>query len=207
MPGLQLHQLRVTGVALSVAESIREKVDMHALTLACLLHDMGNIIKSDLTVFPEFLEPKGFEYWQSVKNEYLARYGNDEHTATESIAEEIGVPDATLEIIRNIRFSHVPRILESGSLELKITMYADQRTSPLGVVPIDARLAEGRKRYGNKPFDGGDTFTPETYKKVVDACHELEEYLSEVSGVSLPYITEEQVCTRFEALRAYVIRE
>ncbi len=57
LPLLQLHQLRVAGVAKLITESITIPVDAQAVVLACLFHDMGNIIKADFTYFPEALQP------------------------------------------------------------------------------------------------------------------------------------------------------
>ena len=54
---------------------------------------MGNIIKSDLTVFPEFREPEGLDYWQNVKDDYVKKYGTDHHAANAIIAREIGLVD------------------------------------------------------------------------------------------------------------------
>ena len=73
-PALQLHQFRVTGVALQIIGSIDVAVDADSIIVACLLHDMGNIIKFNLDYFPEFLEPEGLEYWQYVQNEFIEKY-------------------------------------------------------------------------------------------------------------------------------------
>ena len=71
MPNLQLHQLRVASVAKIIAENFKEKLDKESIVIACLFHDMGNIIKFNFSYFTEFLKPEGLEYWQAVKNEYI----------------------------------------------------------------------------------------------------------------------------------------
>ena len=45
MPSLQLHQYRVAGVAMYLCERVKMKIDTDNIIAACLLHDMGNIIK------------------------------------------------------------------------------------------------------------------------------------------------------------------
>ncbi len=91
MPALQLHQLRVAGVAAYISVNFIDKqsIDTNEIILACLLHDMGNILKFSLDRFPEFLEPQGRDYWQKVQDEYRMKYGNDEHEATKQIVREI----------------------------------------------------------------------------------------------------------------------
>ena len=88
------HTLQVTMVGRDILHGmmVHERIeaeDYGHLIAACLFHDMGNIIKSDLKKFPEFLEPEGLEYWDRVKKEYVEKYGKDEHAATVAIARAI----------------------------------------------------------------------------------------------------------------------
>jgi len=63
MPSLQLHMLRVTAVAAMIVESFNQPLDKNNIIKACLLHDMGNIVKFDFNYMkesmPQFLEPPG----------------------------------------------------------------------------------------------------------------------------------------------------
>lgn len=149
MPTLGLHQLRVAAVAHALADSIGGAVDTGTVVRACLLHDMGNIIKFDLSYFPEFLEPHGLPYWQSVKDEYLVRYGADEHMATKEICREIGVSDPVLACLDAIGFSRLEEV-GAGTIEQRICCYADQRVGPHGVLLVSERLDEGRTRYAGR---------------------------------------------------------
>src|SRR3989344_8748672 len=90
MPSLQLHQLRVAAVAKLLCEGCTKPINEHDVILACLFHDMGNIIKSELSYFPDFTEPEGVEYWERVKADFVEAYGTDSHTANIAIAKEIG---------------------------------------------------------------------------------------------------------------------
>ncbi len=81
MPGLQLHQLRVAAVGKTVCDHFDRRVDMQSVLLACLFHDMGNIIKADLGLFKGLLGEQSREYWEGVKQEYVEKYGTDEHVA------------------------------------------------------------------------------------------------------------------------------
>src|SRR3989344_1397907 len=104
-PNLQEHQLRVAAVALTICDNFNSEIDKDSVIKAALLHDMGNIIKFDLSKFPEFLEPEGIEYWKRVKEEFRKKYGEDEHNATYEIAKEIGVNKFAFEIIQGYGFS------------------------------------------------------------------------------------------------------
>ena len=103
MPKLQLHQLRVTAVAQTICKVFAERVDERTVVTACLFHDMGNIIKFDLTKFPDFLEPEGLEHWSQVKKEFEEKYGFDQHAATLMIARELGLSVPVLECIDSRR--------------------------------------------------------------------------------------------------------
>src|SRR3989344_4593066 len=89
--GLRMHMLRVAGVASLICDDIDLPVEKDNIVTACLLHDMGNIIKSDLEYFPEFCEPEGLEYWLKVKEEFVSKYGNNEDVATDKIIRELGL--------------------------------------------------------------------------------------------------------------------
>ena len=88
MPALQLHQLRVAAVGKMIADHFSGTLHSNDVILACLFHDTGNIIKFDLDndVLSQLREPEGKEYWQRVKDEWIAKYGNDEHVASLAIA-------------------------------------------------------------------------------------------------------------------------
>lgn len=147
MPALQQHQLRVAAVAKQICDSISSTVDKNGAVIACLVHDMGNIIKFDLTYFPDFLQPEGLEYWQKVKNEFIKKYGTEEHIATKKISKEIGLSETQISYLDTVGFSQIKKAFVSHSLEQKICCYADQRVGPYGVLSIKERLIEGRKRY------------------------------------------------------------
>src|SRR3989344_4621725 len=147
MPSLQLHHLRVASVGKLLSGSVKKPVDAHAVILACLFHDMSNIIKSNLKYFPDFCEPEGVAYWEQVKQEYVEKYGSDHHAATVGIVKEVGLPRRAVELIEGVGYSKLETILAGEDLEQKICEYADTRVGPHGVLPLKERLAEGRARY------------------------------------------------------------
>lgn len=150
MPQLAEHQLRVAAVAYAIEQALFEPIHDEELISACLLHDMGNILKFDLGLFPEYLEPQGRDYWEGVKERYRARYGSDEHVATLAIAREIGVSERTLDYIAAVGFSKAVENERSDCFEKKIACYADQRVAPRGIVTLAERLEEGARRYAGR---------------------------------------------------------
>jgi hypothetical protein len=151
MPNLQMHQLRVTAVAKQICESLSIETDKNAVIKACLLHDMGNIIKFTLGYFPEFLEPEGLEYWQKVKNDYIFKYGSNDHAASLAIAQEINVSARIYDLINCIDATVSENIAIEDDWEKKICAYADNRVSPYGVVSAIDHSINAKKRYKNHP--------------------------------------------------------
>lgn len=203
MPGLQIHQWRVAAVAKKLADARPEKMDRNSIILAALFHDMGNIIKSDLSLFPEFREPEGLPYWEGVKSEFIAKYGIDEHQATIQIARELNLSDEVVSIIRGIGFQSLENIRDSDSWEMKIVEYADLRVAPHGVASLGDRIAEARVRYAGK-----HDHIPESehrFEQLKGAAFDIEREL--FAGIDLrpEYITDESVAPAIEELKHFQV--
>ena len=151
MQNLAMHQLRVAAVALMICESLDLEVDKESIVKACLLHDIGNIIKFNLNYFPEWNEPQGLEYWEGVKNDYVLKYGNDEHKASLLIAKELKVTSIIYNLIDCIDSSVAERIVNENNFEKKICAYVDNRVTPYGVVSAEEHSLNAKERYKNHP--------------------------------------------------------
>ncbi len=154
MPILQIHQLRVAAVAQYICEHMQKSndgfiIDTDNIVTACLLHDMGNIIKFNLSYFPDTTKEKGLAYWQSVQKDFIETYGHDEHEASLSIAKELGVDNRVLELMDAIEFVKFEENEATEDYEVKVCAYADMRVSPFKVVSIQERMEDGAKRYAN----------------------------------------------------------
>jgi predicted hydrolase (HD superfamily) len=203
MPNLQLHQLRVAAVAHTLAHALGASVD--TVTKAGLLHDMGNILKADLTAFPpDFYGAQDLEYWERVKTE-TRRFGSDEYEATDAIIREIGVETGVIELINSMGFARAREIMEHGTIEQKIIEYADQRVAPTGITSMHERLREGRERYARRQSSdyAGDDI--ELYEKSVRALQQIEGELFASIDLSPEEITESALESTIEALREYEI--
>lgn len=177
--------------------------DTHTVVSACLLHDMGNIIKFRLDRFPEFLEPEGLEYWKKVQDEYKKKYGTDEHVATLMICDELGVSDAVLTCIRAVGMTKAHHNLSEGTREEQITNYADLRVGPRGIISITERIADGKARYGNT--HDGITFTEVGFRAIAKEIERLQIALT-TSTFKPALISEHQVAELAEELKTFILQ-
>lgn len=201
-PALQLHQYRVASIGKYLSSHIAEgKSEQREIVMACLLHDMGNIIKFNMNLFPEFFQPEGVEYWQGVKDDFIKKYGTDEHIATVEIAKEvlkdIKGKDRILDLIDAIGFSNAKRNAESRDYGWKIAAYADMRVEPQGVTTLESRLSDGNKRFKlNKPGISRHDF----FVEMSGYLHTIQQQLFEGLDFTPESITEETVQPIMRAL-------
>lgn len=179
MPQLQLHMLRVAGVAFNICNFFNKPINKDLIISASLLHDMGNIVKAKFDIFPdEFYKPRGREYWKRLQKEFIEKYGNDDHTATEKILRESGISLKIVTLLSDMKFKLAEKVSLSKDFNLKIVSYADQRVSPYGVVSMKKRFDEAKKRYVNdinhelfsKEFDFLVTKSMENEKQIFTNC-------------------------------------
>lgn len=202
MPTLQLHQLRVAAVGQLICDSILDFEDKKCVISTCLLHDMGNIIKFDLNYFPEFLKPEGLEYWQKLKDEYIQRYGTDEHHATQIIISELVDSDKVREYADQVGFSKLQETKKDTSLAKKICAYSDMRVGPHGIISIEERVVDGRKRYEGRK---DKTINSDKYEILVNDLKEVEKQIFEIASISPESITDELVNIKVSELRSFII--
>lgn len=146
--GLQEHMIRVAAVAQLICEKSTIKLDTKNIITACLLHDMGNLIKAKMDSLPELYEPEGVAYWTQVQIEMIEKYGSDEHTATIDIINEINPgKEATSYALDAIGTENTARVHASDSLGAKIATYSDMRVGPFGIISIKQRMGDLRDRY------------------------------------------------------------
>jgi len=202
MPILQIHQLKVAAVAKIICDSIPNFDETREVVTTCLLHDMGNIIKFDLGYFPDSVEPEGLEYWEKVQNEYIQKYGRDEHHATQMIIAELLNSEKIMDYANQVGFSKLQETKKDKSLAKKICAYSDMRVGPHGVISIQERVADGRKRYEGRR-DRAINF--DTFSVVVDALKEVERQVCGVSNMKPGDITDDVADKIAEELKNFEI--
>ena len=203
IPSLQLHMLRVAAAASIICDNFNESLPKDDIITACLLHDMGNIIKFKMDVIPEFFQPEGVEYWQSVKDEYKAKYGADEHNATVKIIEELNLSNRVASSLANLnRFSLICEHRDSSDMNIKIVHYSDGRVTPYGIVSYEDRMNEAKKRYEN--YDNSPREIER--KRLVDCGLEIEKQIFAKCKIKPEDITDKEVAPIIESLKDFVIK-
>ena len=198
-PWLAEHMLRVAAVASVVFDAAKEvspELDgRDDLIAACLVHDLGNIIKFDFERLPP---PDGqTEYWEMIKDGMIERYGRNEIVATVLMIGEIGIAERVRPVLENTSDHEAILLLEEGTLLQKIAYYADQRVSPRGVLPLRDRLRDMRERYSH-PDD-------ERTRALDAATERIEEVLFEGLSLRPEDITDESVAPMIESLKSFEI--
>ena len=201
MPNLQEHMLRVAAVASLICDNFNESLPKKEIVTACLFHDMGNIIKFNLKDFPNFLEPKGLDYWVNVKNEYIKKYGNEEHTATNKIAEENNLSVKIIEILNHIGFSKATDNEFEESFEYKICGYADMRTGPYGELSLEERMYEAHERYKGKKH----SLASGSFSSLSNSLRNIEEQIFSKCKIKPEDITDEAIAPIILELKNFVI--
>jgi len=203
MPSLQLHMLRVAAVAQTICGAYDEPLKLPEIISACLLHDMGNILKSDFEIFPDFVEPEGREYWEKVKSDFTTTYGQDVHQATMQIATEIGVCARTIELVESIGFQSLGEVHTSDDWAQKICEYADARVMPRGIASLRDRWADLEVRYGTRYPALEEKQRRQYYVQLVI---EIEQSIFAHCSITPDEITEVALNDTIKSLENFVVR-
>lgn len=201
MPNLQLHQMRVASVAWQICDSLSFDIDRESVVIACLLHDMGNIVKFDLNHFPAWNKPEGIEYWQKIKDEYLEKYGKNEHEATLIIGGELGISRYIYDLINYIDSPSVEINTAGKDFGEKICMYADNRVSPHGIVSAEEHSLDAKERYKNHPH----VFDEEKRVSFMKDIYFIEEQIFSHSKIKPEDIDNESIKIYLEKLQDILI--
>ena len=200
-PNLAQHQLRAAAAVVSwiLDHWHGQSLDKEKIITAALFHDMGNIIKFDFspehTPFPYTNEER--VHWQSIKEEFIQKYGSDPHHATQVIVTELGNPHGIAEIVGGLGFRNAPKFLEEIDFVSMIVQYADMRVSPHAVTSAEARIADFYMRYEHRPDFGA--LYPER-EKAKKAIYEIEKILAGYTNESLINLTEEDLLNSMSLL-------
>ncbi|MFH1200847.1 MAG: class I tRNA ligase family protein [bacterium] len=201
MPNLQEHMLRTAAVASLICDNFNEPLPKEDLIAACLLHDMGNIIKFKLDLFPEFNKPEGIEHWQKVQNKYIEKYGENEHEANVKIIKELCLSSDIIRFIDQNRFSLICEHRDNSDINMKIVHYVDGRVDPYGIVSYEERMNEAENRYKSK------NQTEENERQRLIQCgRELEKQIFSKCKIKPEDITNESVAPIISELRNFVIK-
>ena len=207
MPQLAEHQFKVAGVAQIICDNFEGKVDRENILAACLLHDLGNIIKFDLSITDKLLPGRfsGEElaYWQGVKDGCVSKYGQDEHEATLKMLEEMGISQRIIDLVDCIGFRNGQSNAESRDLGKEICAYSDMRVGPKGVVTLEQRFQDLRVRYDHKHrLMGGNESLRFEFEK---GLRQIEKQIFAQCRIGPGEIMEEKVLATIGSLKNFEI--
>lgn len=134
---LREHMLRVTRVGELITDGWKGKIDKKQIIRAGLVHDLANIVKFKLDDKLELVEKQ---------KEVIAKYGDDDHVATEKMLRELGVDEELIRIVQMKSFGNAIEVAMSNNWPLKILFYSDMRVVPTGVVDLETRLNDVVRR-------------------------------------------------------------
>lgn len=203
MPQLQTHMLRVAGVATVICDNFNQPINKDLVITTCLLHDIGSMSKFNIGLFPEHAKEKGISYWERVQNEFIQKYGKDDHKAAMKICEELHVGSKVKSLMKLSGFKHTRKILRSNSLETKIFKYSDMRVSPFGVMSLKERLEEAKKRY--LTIQTG-IYTKKQMQNFIPLWSTIEEHIFYMCKIKPDEITERKVLPQMLKLENFDIR-
>ena len=203
MPNLQIHQLRVAAVASLICKNLKGEsiINQTEILKSCLLHDMGNILKFDLTFFLDFIQPEGLEYWEQVKKDFK-KYGDNEYFATQNIIKELGQSENVLENSNKTGFSKAKQVLESANLSWMICNYADMRVGPKNILTLKERTEDGRERHERNNSAGKNN---RNFVEVVVALEKMEKIIFEKCNILSSDINDISVEKEIESLKGVQI--
>lgn len=183
----------MAAVAKKIAESI-EGVNVDDIVAATLLHDTGKIVAFKL-------KGEELDRYGQVQEEFKAKYGDQEDEATYNIAQELGVSDPVMNLIKSIGFAKAVEVKQEGNIGAMICLYADQRVSPKGVVTLDDRFAEGSGRY--KERMGTDSVREALHSTRIDAIRGIESMIFEKCTLKPEFLTDETISVNVQELAKF----
>ena len=202
-PNLQLHLLRVSALGLLICRNWKgPALNEETIVSALLLHDIGNIVKADYDRHPELFpeEMKNLGYWKAVQQRVRLKYGRDDLEASVAIARELGISDSAIKLIKRKQFVRNAETAASECWEVKVAAYADQRIGPHGVMALEERLNEAKRRYRGVTY--ASVNRPD-FDALVRCAYEIEADIDRFVDIALPEISDDMLAPIMSEFRGY----
>lgn len=186
MPQLATHMLRVAGVGKLITDSWSDRELARRSVIACLVHDLGNLVKFKL-------EPRYLAEWGPKQEELRKKWGHDAHDATYGILRELGMEEYVEFLLAEATLYETAapsKLWPTTPKPALIVLYADLRVVPSGVVSVEKRISDLETRYGAKRAEAR-------------WGRQLEEYIQTLTTVNLREINETSVSHLFDDLLSY----
>lgn len=188
---LQLHMLTVAAVGKYILDNWEgPDVDTPTVIAALLVHDLGNLVKFDLSENAPIIDPSlHTDDWRQKQAAMHVKYGKHSHTTTEAMLHELGVDKKIITLAGSVDAADLCRIAQN-SLEKQICEYADLRVTPTGITALDERLADLRKRYKEKYPKWKDD---QAFARNNHCASRIENLLQQYTSVDITDIPDETI--------------
>jgi hypothetical protein len=187
---LRLHMRQVCAVTSCIIDNMTIPVDRNLIVLGALTHDLGNILKFDLSInYYNF----DVEKLRSIQQKYAQIYGKDCDAMTIDILKKEGFTQDYINIVSHFSFKYLPIIINE-SIEKQILKYSDMRVGLFGIISLDERIDDANERYGNC-FDD----------KLIDTTHTLEIQIFSHYKIKPEDITEDSIAPYIEKLKNFTL--
>jgi hypothetical protein len=172
-PNLRMHMYRVAAVSEMICDNWRgPRISRDDVVAACLLHDLGNIVKMDFNT--EFglrmlgkEGAKNVEHWRRVKERMVAKYGSNSWDATMKMVLELGVSDRVHFLLEkeNGLMENDDYEIKVEDWELRISVYGDERVGPFGILSLKGRFDDFEVRYKDYLKSAHDIQLPKVFER------------------------------------------
>jgi len=188
---LQKHLLRVGALASILTDNwLGPKIHKAAIIQAALLHDLAKPMNFNLHKQAQFgMSPADIKKLEKLQSYLRNKFGTDEHLAAIKITQSLKCPPNTVRIISNLDWENIPRLRKNNDFESLIAVYCDMRIGPKGILSLEERLADLKKRVGSKNL-----------KKHLKNGQALEKLIAKQVPISPHSITNGQLNLLFDKL-------
>jgi hypothetical protein len=194
--------IRVAAVADYIIENWQgPKLHRERILTTLLLHDIGKPVRNLDNADNAKDEDKAGN--NRTAAEFAKRYGNEEHVASFNIAYELGVNLEVCRLILNVGVPNNKMIAENKDWNLKVCSYADQRVAPYGIVSLQERFSDFKKRYEGTRFS---IWNFKDQPAVIEAAFEIEKQVTNKARLKPQQITNEAVARKINLLPNFIIR-
>lgn len=180
LPSLQQHMLRVGAFTISILNSIRKSnisINEQSCISTALLHDLWNIVKFDMSLYPQLFEPKWLAYWTKRKNETLETYWFPADMATLAMIDSLNLQPWTKQLVNTFLHNHFHNALHDWlPLEVLIIHFADMNIWKEGYLHRRQRCKKLWKRHmRNKWYS--QSKANKVVQELMTACSTVEKKL------------------------------
>lgn len=194
---LQMHMLRVAACSSMISDNWHgTEIDRNAIIRVCLLHDMGNIAKIQDN-------PDNDEEFLHIREQYLNKFGLDDHSISLDIGKAEGLNNYELELMKNKESKRNEEIMNASSYEIKICAYCDERVSPNGIDSIKERLEDAKRRYKGKTNTVWGNEEKANY--LIDCALKIEKQIMKFCTISPEDINDKSIEKYINELEQYEI--